>query len=423
MFGPNAVPVRGEANGARAYEDQGLIQRSTKQLFAYIRECQQDVEFILRCSLLEVYREQLRDLLSPSNLGLKIKESPSRGIFVEGLTQEFVVCEEDVYQLIALAEKMRAVATTRLNQQSSRSHVIFMLSCTQKLPDGTEKVGKLNLVDLAGSEKVWKSGSQGDTLEEAKKINWSLSALGNVINSLKEKRPHIPYRDSKLTRILQETLGGNYKTTLVVTCTRSSLHTEETLSSLHFATRARSVCNHVKVNLLYSQEQLMSLLEKLQRELRMSRRKVQRLQAVRGSVIEEEEEEEEAAGEVLMEEVPAAATRGSNDGAAAMAQLTDWAEKVQSLESEKEAMVKELEQWKRVAQESQETIQGLEAALGMQEQVLDETRADRDRLLREALQRTAPPGEAAPNSKDDAAYSAQSIGNSVQVPLWELVHA
>merc|ERR1719460_1758194 len=356
MFGPNAVPVRGEANGARAYEDQGLIQRSTKQLFAYIRECQEDVEFILRCSLLEVYREQLRDLLNP---------------------QEFVVSEEDVYQLIALAEKVRAVGATRLNQTSSRSHVIFMLSCTQKLPDGTEKVGKLNLVDLAGSEKVWKSGSQGDTLEEAKKINWSLSALGNVINSLKEKRPHIPYRDSKLTRILQETLGGNYKTTLVVTCTRSSLHAEETISSLNFATRARSVCNHVKVNLLYSQEQLMSLLEKLQRELRQSRRKVQRLQSVRGSVIEEEEEEEEAAEEVLME-VPAAATRGSAEGQAAMAQLTDWAEKVQSLESEKDAMAKELEQWKRVAQESQETIQGLEAALGMQEQVLDETRADRD---------------------------------------------
>merc|ERR1719460_1636837 len=271
MFGPNAVPVRGEANGARAYEDQGLIQRSTKQLFAYIRECQEDVEFILRCSLLEVYREQLRDLLNP---------------------QDVVVSEEDVYQLIALAEKMRAVATTRLNQQSSRSHVIFMLSCTQKLADGTEKVGKLNLVDLAGSEKVWKSGSQGDTLEEAKKINMSLSALGNVISALKEKRSHIPYRDSKLTRILQETLGGNFKTSLVVTCSRSSLHAEETLSALTFATRAKSVCNHVKVNLLYSQEQLMTLVEKLQRDLDAARRKATRL-ARKGTDVSDDEADAE----------------------------------------------------------------------------------------------------------------------------------
>merc|ERR1719482_2340411 len=393
MFGPNAVPVRGEANGARAYEDQGLIQRSTKQLFAYIRECQQDVEFILRCSLLEVYREQLRDLLSPSNLGLKIKESPSRGIFVEGLMQEFVVCEEDVYQLIALAEKMRAVATTRLNQQSSRSHVIFMLSCTQKLADGTEKVGKLNLVDLAGSEKVWKSGSQGDTLEEAKKINMSLSALGNVISALKEKRSHIPYRDSKLTRILQETLGGNFKTSLVVTCSRSSLHAEETLSALTFATRAKSVCNHVKVNLLYSQEQLMTLVEKLQRDLDAARRKASRL-ARKGTDVSDEEEGEE--DEVLLEEKPARYRLLPLDDDEKVSKPSDveaidrLTEQVRQLENEKAAAVGEMEQWKRVAKDTRETIQGLEAALGMREQVLEETRVDRDRLLREALQRKAP---------------------------------
>merc|ERR1719446_1764934 len=101
MIGPAANP-----RSLPPPHDQGLIQRAARQLFGAIRECQQDVEFILRCSLLEVYREQLRDLLNPQNVGLRVKESPSRGIFVEGLTQEFVVSEEDVYQLIGLAEKM-----------------------------------------------------------------------------------------------------------------------------------------------------------------------------------------------------------------------------------------------------------------------------------------------------------------------------
>merc|ERR550537_33871 len=148
--------------------------------------------------------------------------------------------EADILDVLRAGDRVRAAARTRLNQRSSRSHAIFMLHCEQKVPDGSEKLGKLHLVDLAGSEKVWKSGSVGDTLEEAKKINWSLSALGNVIDALTEKRPHVPYRDSRLTRILQETLGGNCKTALVVTCSASMLHCEETISSLRFATRAKS---------------------------------------------------------------------------------------------------------------------------------------------------------------------------------------
>merc|ERR550514_925339 len=172
---------------------------------------------------------------------------------------------------------------TKMNQHSSRSHVIFMLQCEQKAPDGTEKLGKLNLVDLAGSEKVSKSGSTGETLEEAKKINWSLSALGNVIKALAEKRAHVPYRDSRLTRILQETLGGNFKTTLLVTLqTSSAMHFEETTSSLHFAMRAKSVCNMVKVNFIYSAEQLMTVVERLQRELAQAQMEIARLRAGRG---------------------------------------------------------------------------------------------------------------------------------------------
>lgn len=158
--------------------------------------------------------------------------------------------------MLELGEQARKVAATRINQYSSRSHTIFMLEIKQRYPNDTEKKGKLNLVDLAGSEKVGKTGAMGDILEEAKKINLSLSCLGNVIHSLTTNTEHIPYRDSKLTRILQESLGGNFKTSLLVTCSSHSSSLEETLSTLKFATRAKSIKNHFKMNIKNSPEAL-----------------------------------------------------------------------------------------------------------------------------------------------------------------------
>jgi len=270
MFGPHhEVPWQSD--------DRGVVPRAAQHVFDRIRAGADDVEFVLRCSLFEIYREQLRDLMDPSNISLRVKETPQRGIFVDGLTQEFVTCESDILDILHVGSRMRAMATTQLNQHSSRSHVIFSLACEQRMPDGTEKTGKLNLVDLAGSEKVWKSSSWGVTLEEAKKINWSLSALGNVINALAEKRPHVPYRDSKLTRILQDTLGGNFKTALVVTCSTLSSHLDETLSSLYFASRAKAVCNHVKINFVCSAQNLMVLVDQLQHDLLQARSEVVRL--------------------------------------------------------------------------------------------------------------------------------------------------
>lgn len=268
MFGPSHDLLH------HAADSSGIVPRAAQHVFDHIRDGVDGSEFVLRCSLFEVYREQLRDLLDPANPNLRIKETPRQGVFVDGLAQEFVSCEDDVVRLIRAGSRLRAVAATRLNQHSSRSHVIFSLTCEQRLADGTEKLAKLNLVDLAGSEKVWKSSSSGVTLEEAKKINLSLSALGNVINALAARRGHVPYRNSKLTRILQETLGGNFKTALVVTCSPLRMHQDETLSSLHFATRAKAVCNHVKVNFVYSSEQLMAFVERLQQELLMTRREI-----------------------------------------------------------------------------------------------------------------------------------------------------
>lgn len=122
--------------------------------------------------------------------------------------------------------------------------------------NGNEKIGKLNLIDLAGSEKVSKSQSVGESLEEAKKINLSLSCLGNVIHALTSNCEHIPYRESKLTRILQESLGGNYKTSLIVTCSPHSSSLEETISSLKFATRTKAVKTHFKMNIRTSPDNM-----------------------------------------------------------------------------------------------------------------------------------------------------------------------
>mmetsp|Transcript_12526 Transcript_12526/g.20636 ORF Transcript_12526/g.20636 Transcript_12526/m.20636 type:complete len:871 (+) Transcript_12526:91-2703(+) len=253
---------------------RGIVPRAAQHVFSHIQNGTDASEFVLRCSLFEVYREQLRDLIDPTSPNLRIKETPRQGVYVEGLAQEFVGCEEDVVRILRTGSRLRAVAATSLNQRSSRSHVIFSLTCEQRLGDGTEKVAKLNLVDLAGSEKVWKSSSCGVTLEEAKKINWSLSALGNVINALAAHQGHVPYRNSKLTRILQETLGGNFKTALVTTCSPLRMHFDETVSSLQFATRAKAVCNHVKVNFVYSAEQLMAFVERLQQEILLVRRSI-----------------------------------------------------------------------------------------------------------------------------------------------------
>lgn len=142
-----------------------------------------------------------------------------------------------------------------------------MLEIKQHFANDTEKKGKLNLVDLAGSEKVGKTGAIGDILEEAKKINLSLSCLGNVIHNLTTNSDHIPYRDSKLTRILSESLGGNYKTSLVVTCSSHSSSLEETISTLKFATRAKSIKNHFKMNVKNSPEALQRIIFQLKKEL------------------------------------------------------------------------------------------------------------------------------------------------------------
>src|SRR5271156_1580811 len=150
-----------------------------------------------------------------------------------------------------------------MNAESSRSHSIFLITIQQRNTEsGAQKTGNLYLVDLAGSEKVGKTGASGQTLEEAKKINKSLSALGMVINALTDgKSSHIPYRDSKLTRILQESLGGNSRTTLIINCSPSSYNDAETLSTLRFGMRAKTIKNKARMNVELSPAELKHLLK------------------------------------------------------------------------------------------------------------------------------------------------------------------
>ncbi|RDA88711.1 hypothetical protein CP532_4132 [Ophiocordyceps camponoti-leonardi (nom. inval.)] len=245
---------------------RGVIPRIVEQIFASIMSSPSTIEYTVRVSYMEIYMERIRDLLAPQNDNLPVHEEKNRGVYVKGLLEIYVSSVQEVYEVMRRGGNARAVAATNMNQESSRSHSIFVVTITQKnVETGSAKSGQLFLVDLAGSEKVGKTGASGQTLEEAKKINKSLSALGMVINALTDgKSSHIPYRDSKLTRILQESLGGNSRTTLIINCSPSSYNDAETLSTLRFGTRAKSIKNKAKVNAELSPAELKALLKKAQ---------------------------------------------------------------------------------------------------------------------------------------------------------------
>ncbi|KAF8454469.1 kinesin motor domain-containing protein [Kalaharituber pfeilii] len=245
---------------------KGIIPRIVEQIFSAITNSPQSMEYTVRVSYMEIYMERIRDLLNPVNDNLPVHEDKARGVYVKGLLELYVSSVQEVYEVMRRGGAARSIAATNMNQESSRSHSIFVISISQKnVETGSAKNGNLYLVDLAGSEKVGKTGASGQTLEEAKKINKSLSALGMVINALTDgKSTHIPYRDSKLTRILQESLGGNSRTTLIINCSPSSYNDAETLSTLRFGMRAKSIKNKAKVNAELSPAELKALLKKSQ---------------------------------------------------------------------------------------------------------------------------------------------------------------
>ncbi|XP_072300096.1 kinesin heavy chain-like [Eucyclogobius newberryi] len=231
-------------------ENMGVIPRIASDIFSHIYSMDQNLEFHIKVSYFEIYLDKIRDLLDVTKTNLSVHEDKNRVPFVKGCTERFVTSPEEVMDVIDEGKSNRHVAVTNMNEHSSRSHSIFLINIKQENVETETKVsGKLYLVDLAGSEKVSKTGAEGSVLDEAKNINKSLSALGNVISALSEgKKTHVPYRDSKMTRILQDSLGGNCRTTIIVCCSPSSYNEPETRSTLMFGQRAKTIKNTVSVN-------------------------------------------------------------------------------------------------------------------------------------------------------------------------------
>ncbi|XP_048873883.1 kinesin-like protein KIF3B isoform X2 [Brienomyrus brachyistius] len=284
-------------------ERRGVIPNSFEHIFTHISRSQNQ-QYLVRASYLEIYQEEIRDLLSKDQTRrLELKERPDTGVYVKDLSSFVTKSVKEIEHVMNVGNQNRSVGATNMNEHSSRSHAIFVITieCSEIGLDGENhiRVGKLNLVDLAGSERQTKTGAQGERLKEATKINLSLSALGNVISALVDgKSTHIPYRDSKLTRLLQDSLGGNAKTVMVANIGPASYNVEETLTTLRYSNRAKNIKNKPRVNedpkdalLREFQEEIARLKEQLQK--RSGKRKKRRRRKRFGEGGEELDEEEE----------------------------------------------------------------------------------------------------------------------------------
>ncbi|KAL2461036.1 P-loop containing nucleoside triphosphate hydrolase superfamily protein [Abeliophyllum distichum] len=238
----------------------GMTPRVFEYLFSRIQKekearREEKLKFTCKCSFLEIYNEQILDLLDPSSVNLQIREDTKKGIYVENLNEVEVMSARDVIQQLIQGAANRKVAATNMNRASSRSHSVFTCIIESKWESHGlthHRFARLNLVDLAGSERQKSSGAEGERLKEATNINKSLSTLGlvimNLVNISNGKSLHVPYRDSKLTFLLQDSLGGNAKTLIIANISPSSCCSLETLSTLKFAQRAKFIKNHAIIN-------------------------------------------------------------------------------------------------------------------------------------------------------------------------------
>ncbi|KAL6905795.1 hypothetical protein ACP4OV_003396 [Aristida adscensionis] len=278
----------GKAQNGELPSDAGVIPRAVKCIFDILEA--QSAEYSMKVSFLELYNEELTDLLAPeeskfsddkSKKPMALMEDGKGGVLVRGLEEEVVSSAGEIYKILEKGSAKRKTAETFLNKQSSRSHSIFSITIHIKecTPEGEEmiKCGKLNLVDLAGSENISRSGARDGRAREAGEINKSLLTLGRVINTLVEHSGHIPYRDSKLTRLLRDSLGGKTKTCIIATIAPSVHCLEETLSTLDYAHRAKNIKNKPEVNQKMMKSALIkdlySEMERIKQELYAAREK------------------------------------------------------------------------------------------------------------------------------------------------------
>ncbi|XP_017960225.1 kinesin-like protein unc-104 isoform X4 [Drosophila navojoa] len=285
--------------GRQEEQQEGIIPMICKDLFGRIQETEtDDLKYSVEVSYMEIYCERVRDLLNPKNKGnLRVREHPLLGPYVEDLSKLAVTDYQDIHDLIDEGNKARTVAATNMNETSSRSHAVFTIFFTQRRHDTmtdlvTEKVSKISLVDLAGSERADSTGAKGTRLKEGANINKSLTTLGKVISALAEvsvskkknskKADFIPYRDSALTWLLRENLGGNSKTAMIAAISPADINYDETLSTLRYADRAKQIVCKAVVN--------EDANAKLIRELKEEIQKLRDLLKAEGIEVQEEDE-------------------------------------------------------------------------------------------------------------------------------------
>ncbi|KAL0378379.1 UNVERIFIED_CONTAM: Kinesin-like protein KIN-7H [Sesamum radiatum] len=274
----SSVFAYGQTSSGKTFTMTGVTEYAIADIYEYVQK-HPEREFVLKFSAMEIYNESVRDLLSVDSTPLRLLDDPERGTIVEKLTEEILRDWDHVVQLLSVCEAQRQIGETSLNEMSSRSHQIIRLTVESASREflGRENASTLsaavNFVDLAGSERASQSLSAGTRLKEGCHINRSLLTLGTVIRKLSKGRGgHIPYRDSKLTRILQTSLGGNARTAIICTMSPARSHVEQSRNTLHFASCAKEVATNAQVNVVMSDKALVKYLqrelERLESELR-----------------------------------------------------------------------------------------------------------------------------------------------------------
>ncbi|CAM38735.2 putative Unc104-like kinesin [Leishmania braziliensis MHOM/BR/75/M2904] len=346
----------------RDNDNPGLIPRIAQSLFEKTAELrEQSIEVCVETSYYEIYNEKVRCLLRPTQGGyddtrLRVREHPKYGPFIEGLAKFVVSTQSEFLNLMSDGNKVRTTASTAMNAASSRSHAVFVITLTQKQQKGsllTLKTSRLNLVDLAGSERASKTLATGKLLTEGATINKSLTCLGNVISALAEaeesgKSRYIPYRDSTLTWILKDNLGGNSKTVMLATISPSSLQYEETLSTLRYAERAKKIVNKAVVNESNNNE----VIAALQKEILTLRS-----QLVNASINEREQLLEELeASESVKKEFTSSLAEKLNDTKKLMEERERY---MCQLELKLNAQTEEIDKLRRANEEKEQRINEL----------------------------------------------------------------
>uniref|UniRef100_A0A8C6QIQ8 Kinesin family member 5A n=1 Tax=Nannospalax galili TaxID=1026970 RepID=A0A8C6QIQ8_NANGA len=363
----------------------GIIPRIARDIFNHIYSMDENLEFHIKVSYFEIYLDKIRDLLDVTKTNLSVHEDKNRVPFVKGCTERFVSSPEEILDVIDEGKSNRHVAVTNMNEHSSRSHSIFLINIKQENMETEQKLsGKLYLVDLAGSEKVSKTGAEGAVLDEAKNINKSLSALGNVISALAEgTKSYVPYRDSKMTRILQDSLGGNCRTTMFICCSPSSYNDAETKSTLMFGQRAKTIKNTASVNLELTAEQWKKKYEKEKEKTKAQKETIAKLEAElsrwrNGENVPETERlagEDSALGGEICEETPV------NDNSSIVVRIAP--EERQKYEEEIRRLYKQLDDKDDEINQQSQLIEKLKQQMLDQEELLVSTRGDNEKVQRE----------------------------------------